>query len=230
MRKPRDPLAPVLAEYGVKRVSTTKMRHARQTHAGQFLARVQRQHGDAHLRDVLTTILESHGNEFALCSPIIAAVSDMLDAHRAWYERDAEAWLGVFDRLDLLAVWSFVKRNQRAVAPRPAIATILHAKLAQVFDPEAVSKVEMQFLDGQVRARLQKADMLTAMFEGGKLWHERDAAGYVVDTLAALPARLTNCPKERARIAKVVAALANEPITDGAAREAPDEALAVATA
>lgn len=119
----------ILAEHEVKVVPTAVQRRERQTFAGRTLQGVYETHGEAHLRDVLTLILESEGNGHALIAPIILAVSDILAAHRPSYEHSPTAWLRLFDTLDLVAIHARVRPNRKAVAPRAAIATVIFAEL-----------------------------------------------------------------------------------------------------
>jgi hypothetical protein len=115
--RPQTNLGAILIECGVAVVPTrlSGLREPRQTHAGQVLARLHRPFGEAHLRDVLTILLESEGDELALVAPIITAVSALLLAHPQWWERDASAWLAAFDRVDRVALHARAKRH-----PSPA--------------------------------------------------------------------------------------------------------------
>lgn len=101
----------------------------------QTLERLLQLHVEAHLRDVVTVILEGEGNDLALVQPIIAAVSAILLAHTAWWERDASGWLEVFDHVDLVALHDRVKSNRRAARPADAIVALVFAELSTELEP-----------------------------------------------------------------------------------------------
>ena len=128
-------IAPILSEYGIQTIPTNVVRGPMQTHAGRTLERLAISHGEGHLRDVLTCLVEGENNGMALVAPVITAVSEELRVHREWWERDASAWLTVMDRTDLTRLHRIAKGNQRAVSAADAIATLLYRELAAVFDP-----------------------------------------------------------------------------------------------
>lgn len=125
----------LLAEYGITIIPTTAVREPKQTHARRTLERLLEEHGEDHLRDVLTCLAEGENNGMALVAPVITAVSDVLLAHRDWWERDASLWLSVMDRVDLTRLHRTAKGNLKAVPAAPAVATLLYRELAAVFDP-----------------------------------------------------------------------------------------------
>ena len=127
--------AQILNEFRVQAIPTAAARGPFQTHAGKTLENIYEDHGEAHLRDVLTCLTEAENNAMALVAPVITAVSDVLRAHAGWWERDASAWLEVMDRTDLVQLHWFAKGNLRAVPAPKAVATLLYGHLAAVFDP-----------------------------------------------------------------------------------------------
>lgn len=126
-------LTTILAEHGVRIVPTHMRRGPGETHAERTLAKLLERHGPDHLRDVLTCLMESENNRMALVAPVLVAVSGLLVAHAAWWERDAGRWLEVLDRLDLAALHERVKANREAAKPAHAIATVLYAELSREF-------------------------------------------------------------------------------------------------
>lgn len=130
-------LQSVLAEYGAAIVETQQVRGLRQTHADATLQKLWDRHGEAHVRDVLTCLLQTDNNANALVKPVISATSALLLAHGEWWQRDASAWLEVFDGTNLAALADFVRANKGAAAPKDAIAHELFSRLQARFEPSA---------------------------------------------------------------------------------------------
>ena len=100
------------------------------------ITKLWERHGEDHVRDVLACILEFENNRMALVKPIIGATSDLLLAHRHWWERDASLWLQVFDRVNLLVIHQTALPNKRACSPKDAIGHEMYRRLAVAFEPE----------------------------------------------------------------------------------------------
>lgn len=131
----RITLNSVLAEYGVKIVPVHKGRQPFETQARQTLKKIFADHGPAHMRDVLTCIVESdcEANAFALTAPVIKAVSNLLLAHPHWYERDATTWLSVFDRINLVQLHAEARERRAISALTSTIAHVLYRELSKAF-------------------------------------------------------------------------------------------------
>ena len=127
-------LESICKNLGITAIPTRQYRRPRETHAGESLQRVFDRYGEDYLIMTLRTITESTGNDRALIAPVINALSDILAAHPRWAERGV-AWIEAFDNIDLLHLAAAAKENRKAVAPRAAIATMLHSLLSPVFDP-----------------------------------------------------------------------------------------------
>ncbi|WP_226576502.1 hypothetical protein [Acuticoccus sediminis] len=125
----------ILAEYGVTTIPNKVTRRPRQTHAGTTLGNILADHGEAHLRDVLTCLLEGENNAMALVAPVITAVSRALNGHPDWWERDASRWLDVMDRTDLSRFYAEAKANRRIVPKADYVVTLLCRELAAEFAP-----------------------------------------------------------------------------------------------
>ncbi|WMS43133.1 hypothetical protein RDV64_01640 [Acuticoccus sp. MNP-M23] len=84
-------LSDIVADFDVTILPLNATSRPRCTKAGATLAKLLAAHVEAHLRDLLTIILEneSESRELALVAPITKAVSDVLLAHHAAYERNA---------------------------------------------------------------------------------------------------------------------------------------------
>jgi hypothetical protein len=127
-------LESICKDLGITAIPTKQYRRPNETHAGESLQRIFDRHGEAHLVTTLRTITQSTENERALIAPVINAVSDIIAAHLRWAERGV-AWIEEFDNIDLLDLAAMAKANRKTVAPRAAIATMLHSLLSPVFDP-----------------------------------------------------------------------------------------------
>src|ERR1035437_6560108 len=110
-------LADILDELEIKVVDLQRYRGPTETMAVGSLERILRQHGYAHLKMVLMTIVETRNNKRELVAPVIWAVSDLICAHPAWAGRATE-WFDAFDRVDLAKLRVIAKRNIKAVEVR----------------------------------------------------------------------------------------------------------------
>ena len=103
-------------------------RGPRQMHAERTLAKLFERHGDGHLRDVLTSILESEGSAYALTAPIMSATSE-LRSHQEWWHRDANTWLAVFDDIDLAQLADRAREHCRTASRAYALRLFLRLPL-----------------------------------------------------------------------------------------------------
>lgn len=124
-------LSDLCAELGISVIPTTKQRDIMETCAINTLGRILNEHGAAHLRSVLLSIVETESNRRNLVAPIIWAVSDVLLAHPSWF---GSAWLDAMDGIDLGEMHDRARANRRAAQPRQAIATMLFDKLRATFE------------------------------------------------------------------------------------------------
>lgn len=100
-----------------------------QTAAGATLERILSDHGEAHLRDVLTVLTESENTKHMLMAPVIKAVSGIMSKHPRWYENDASGFLAVMDKADLAEMYERSKANKGVVPAHATIATMLLKEL-----------------------------------------------------------------------------------------------------
>lgn len=127
-----DRLADLCAEFGVEIVAANESaRRPGQTCAGRILQKVLLDEGEGHLRDVLTTIIETQNNKTMLVRPVILAVSDVLRTYPSWY---GGKWLEVFDDIELAEFYETAKRDREGVAVRAAITSRLIDRLRPHFE------------------------------------------------------------------------------------------------
>jgi len=132
-------LESILFDMGIEVVPTNAAAGNMQTHAGQILLKIFKRHGQGHLIMVLRTITESAGNQRALKSPIILAISDLLRTQPAWADRGL-AWIEAFDDIDLNALMKQAQANRRAVPLREAICTQLFERLSTALGSPAKAR------------------------------------------------------------------------------------------
>lgn len=125
-------LADICAEFSVEIVSASESaRKPGQTCAGRILQKVLLDEGEAHLRDVIRTIIDTQNNKTMLVRPVILAVSDVLRTYPSWYGGE---WLDQFDKIELAEIYETAKRDREGVAIRAAITSRLIDRLRPHFD------------------------------------------------------------------------------------------------
>lgn len=131
-------LADICSELGIEIIDIRHSRSRRpgQTCADRTMIRILQDEGEAHLRSVLISIMETENNKRMLIAPVMWAISDVLRGHPAWF---GEEWLKAFDRIDLAELHERAKESREAVAPRQAVATMLIERLRPNFveEPQA---------------------------------------------------------------------------------------------
>lgn len=126
-------LTSICDELGVSVIPTTQYRGPMQTCAVNTLERILREHGAAHLRSVLMSIVETTNNKRQLVAPTLWAVSDLLLAHPTWF---GGVFLEEMDRIDLAEVHEIAKANKKAASARQAVSTLLFERLSKVLKVE----------------------------------------------------------------------------------------------
>ena len=132
-------LAEICSEYGVEIVDTSESaRKPGQTCARKILQKVLADEGEAHLRYVLITIMETENNKRMLVRAVILAVSDVLRTYPNWF---GDTWLKVFDKIELSELYEDAKRDREGVAPRYSIAARLIDRLRPHFHEEPQARL-----------------------------------------------------------------------------------------
>ena len=127
-------LADICDEFGIEIVEPSESaRKPGQTCAGKTLQKVLTDEGEAHLRSVLVTIMESENNKCMLVRPVIMAISDVLRTYPSWFGSD---WLNEFDKIELSELYDYARADREGVAPRYSIAARLIDRLRPKFAPE----------------------------------------------------------------------------------------------
>ncbi|WP_037470655.1 DUF3102 domain-containing protein [Sinorhizobium fredii] len=91
----------ICAEFEVEIVPANVSAKPFQTRAVNTLKQILQTRGEEHLRLVLTTLAETKGAQAPLEAYVIWAASDLVTACSGFIERDASAWLEMWDSLPL---------------------------------------------------------------------------------------------------------------------------------
>lgn len=129
-------LAAICQELDIEIIDTTAKRGPGQTCAHNILQRVLIDEGEAHLRSVLLTIMETENNKRMLVRQVILAVSDVLRAYPTWF---GDEWLKAFDKIELAELYEQAKADREGVSMRYSIATRIIDRLRPHFtiEPQA---------------------------------------------------------------------------------------------
>jgi hypothetical protein len=109
-----------------------------ETHAVNVVDGIIRNHGLPHATLTLRTIVESEGNQGALVSDLIEAVSDVIRSHSRWANLGLE-WLAAFDKIDLIELRRKVKAA-KAQPLRVGISTLICVELEKILGPAVLPK------------------------------------------------------------------------------------------
>src|ERR1035437_5657774 len=132
-------LADICAELEIDVVDTSESaRKPGQTCARKILQKVLTDEGEAHLRSVLITIMETENNKRMLVRPVILAVSDVLRTYPKWF---GAVWLTVFDGIELAELYEDAKLDREGVAPRYSIAARIIDRLRPHFNEEPQARL-----------------------------------------------------------------------------------------
>ena len=132
-------LADICEELEIDVVDTSESaRKPGQTCARKILQKVLTDEGEAHLRSVLITIMETENNKRMLVRPVILAVSDVLRTYPKWF---GAVWLTVFDGIELAEMYEDAKLDREGVAPRYSIAARIIDRLRPHFNEEPQARL-----------------------------------------------------------------------------------------
>jgi hypothetical protein len=133
-------LAAICSELEISVIPIPKYRGPMETKAVESMERILRQHGYAHLKMVLMSVVETPNNKRELVAPVIWALSDLILAHPTWAQRAGE-WFSALDHISLADIRARAKANRRAAKARDAISTMLFEALRPVFSEEKQGKL-----------------------------------------------------------------------------------------
>ncbi|UHD45533.1 hypothetical protein LUX29_21510 [Aureimonas altamirensis] len=101
-----------------------------ETRAKSTLQRILNNHGEDHLRMVLSTLAETGSNRAAITDTTLWAVSDLVRACQPLIEEQAGDWLAAFDSIPVgqLELMARELRHGRAV-----LAAMIYERLVRIF-------------------------------------------------------------------------------------------------
>lgn len=135
MTDPR--VLPLLTEYGIKVIEKHRYPDPGETRAVETVARILRRHGEAHLRLVLTTLAETANNRLCYDEVGFWAASDMVRACRCIIEKDASAWLALWDDMPVGPLQALAQDLAGIVPQRYALDGMLYERVARTFGKNA---------------------------------------------------------------------------------------------
>lgn len=129
-------LSSIVSDFGITVVHPAQHRPGVPMHtaAGATLEGILAAHGEDHLRDVLTAIVESENNRAALTAPVIKAVSKIMVANPRWYGDNAGKFLEIMDRANLSDMARRASASRGVVPAHDHIAALLLAMLTEEFE------------------------------------------------------------------------------------------------
>lgn len=131
-------LQEICEELSIEIIETHETRRPGQTCARNIMQRVLTDEGEAHLRSVLITIMETENNKRMLVRQVILAVSDVLRAYPHWF---GDTWLKAFDKIDLAELYEQAKADREGVSMRASIAARIIDRLRPHFQPEPQARL-----------------------------------------------------------------------------------------
>jgi hypothetical protein len=103
----------------------------RETRAAETLNRLCHEHGQGHLRTVLSLLVQSRHMHYELVAPNMHATSRLLLAHPEWNE--ISKWFDVYDEVPIGLYRRAVSQNRGVCKVSDAMATVLFLHLARAF-------------------------------------------------------------------------------------------------
>lgn len=86
-------------EFGITIIPGNRYPAFKETRCAPTLDRIRRNHGEGHLRIVLSTLIETGPNGALLDEFTLWAVSDLVIACADWIEADASSWFEAWDKI-----------------------------------------------------------------------------------------------------------------------------------
>lgn len=124
-------------EFGIRVIDKHRYPEPGETRAIETLARIYRRHGEGHLRLVLSTLMEAGNHKLLLDEVGLWMCSDMVLKCRGLIERDASAWLEMWDRIPAGEL-QFMCQDLRGVIPqRFALGGMIYERIYRRFGPNA---------------------------------------------------------------------------------------------
>jgi hypothetical protein len=124
-------------EYNIKIVDGRAYPSVGETRAVGTLRTILEEKGEAHLRMVLMTLAETENNRAYLDRYLWDAVSQLVSDWHGVIERNASAWLAIWDRIPVGQLQYMVSCMGPPTRKTAAIYAVLYERLFRTFGPHA---------------------------------------------------------------------------------------------
>lgn len=132
-----DRVSRLCAEFGVRIVDKHRYPGIGETRAVATLDRIIARHGEDHARLVLSTLMETGNNKVLLDESGLWMASDMVRKCRELIERDASAWLEMWDHIPGGELQFVCQRLSGIVPQRYALGGMVYERIYRRFGPLA---------------------------------------------------------------------------------------------
>ncbi|WP_235919037.1 hypothetical protein [Aureimonas psammosilenae] len=126
-----------MAEYGITAVDRHQRPDIGETRAVGAFSRILRRFGEDHTRLVLSTLAETENNKAVLDEATIWATSDLVRACRQIIEKDAGAWLALWDAMPLGQLHALCSDLSGITRVREAMVGVIYERIVRRFGKNA---------------------------------------------------------------------------------------------
>ncbi|MEO3387338.1 hypothetical protein [Mesorhizobium sp. CAU 1741] len=122
-------------EFGIRIIPGHRYPEIGETRAAETMARILRRHGEAHLRQVLTTLVETHNNKVLLDEVGLWMASDMVRVRGA--DKIDSDWLDLWDRMPVGELQFIAQGLSGIISQRYALGGMVFERIYKRFGPDA---------------------------------------------------------------------------------------------
>ncbi|NKJ91787.1 hypothetical protein GFM14_09195 [Rhizobium leguminosarum bv. viciae] len=136
----------ICAEFDVTIIPANEFPKPGETRAIATLTSILDKHGEGHLRIVLSTLMETRGNQGLMISPILWATSDLVLACSEWIEKDLSDWYQAWDKIPVGWITWHCQSLYGVVKVRPAAAGAMYVMLSAYTKNKADRPMNFNFI------------------------------------------------------------------------------------
>lgn len=136
----------ICEEFDVKIIKANEFPKPGETRAVATLLAVLEKYGEGHLRLVVSTLMETKGNQGLMTAPILWATSDLVEACSEWIEKDLSDWYQAWDKIPLGWITWHCQSLYGIVKVRQAAAGAMYLMLRIYTKHSADREVDFSFL------------------------------------------------------------------------------------
>lgn len=130
----------ICAEFEIEIIPANEYPKPGQTRALSTLTSIFQKFGDGHIRIVLSTLLETKGNQGLMTAPILWATSDLVEACSEWIEKDLSDWYQAWDKIPVGWITWHCQSLYGIVSVRQAAAGAMYVMLRYYSMSKAAGK------------------------------------------------------------------------------------------